>query len=545
MNSNDIIGNYATVGHMYNIPKDALKLNVIEKIRKDLTMIPKVPDFVPKKKSAGENTIAGFYAFGETDTHISVPRFYGVQKWGCPRPENIQVCEGVPMHSDVQFIGELRDDPPQKKAFEAITQALCGKESHNKIGGAMAQLPCGYGKTILAIAIAVHLKRRTMVFVHKEFLMKQWVARIKSFAPNAKVGIVQQKKIQIKDMDIVVAMVQSVAGKDYPKELLETIGFLVIDESHHMAAQFFSQAIPKIPCKYVLGLSATPRRSDGLQRLLEWSMGKIAFAVERKTENVRIVQMIYENGQQKELTARNGTNLRPQMINALVAERARNAVILEILVSIMTPFDMTQFKNGTLFDLLSEESLQLVLCKLKKRKVLVLTDRLDHIDVLLGAVKQILGVKCYSYGKYIGGMSELQRDASAECSIIFGTYSMASEGLDIPALDTLILASPKCDIEQSVGRILRPCYGKQTPVVIDIVDPFSYFQNYGWRRRSYYLKQKYSIIRESHLTFLPKLRNWLSNIDFPNFINAVVDNSNEINEITEITEENHKETSFW
>ncbi len=487
------ISDRSTLDYMYNVPKDGVDPSSLAKVRKDLTMIPKVPDFVPKKRGSTDNAVTGFYAFGENNTHISVPRFYGIQKWGCPPQENIQVFDGIPMNSCVQFEAQLRDDPPQNLAFKAIIEALCGKDGSNRIGGAMAQLPCGYGKTILAIAIAVHLRRRTMVFVHKEFLMDQWIKRIQTFVPNAKVGKLQQNKIQIEDKDFVVAMVHSVAGRDYPKELLETIGLLIVDESHHMAAQFFSQALPKIPCKYVLGLSATPRRSDGLQRLLEWSMGKIAFAVARKVESVRVAQVIYENGQQKELSTRKGVPLRPQMLTALVGERSRNAVVLDILASIMSYGDDA--------------------VKLKKRKVLVLTDRLDHVDLLLKGTKTILGVSHYSYGKYVGGMTETQRDASAECDMIFGTYSMASEALDIPTLDTLVLATPKYDVEQAVGRILRACYGKMIPVIIDVVDPFSHYQQHGWSRRTFYVKQKYNVTRESHVTFLPKFKNWLKSVD--------------------------------
>ena len=110
-------------------------------------------------------------------------------------------------------------------------------------------------------------------------------------------------------------------------------------------------------------------------------------------------------------------------------------------------------------------------------------------------------------------MSESQRDASAECDMIFGTYSMASEGLDLPALDTIVFATPKCDVEQAIGRILRSCYGKKTPVVIDLVDPFSHYQNYGWRRRAFYLKHHYAVTRESHVTFLPRFRQWLNSVD--------------------------------
>jgi superfamily II DNA or RNA helicase len=240
-------------------------------------------------------------------------------------------------------------------------------------------------------------------------------------------------------------------------------------------------------------------------------MGRIAFAVERKVEKVLVAQVVYEQGQQKEIKTRGGDPLKPQMLNTLVTERSRNAVLLEILVMIMS--------NGA--------------AARGKRKVIVLSDRLEHLDLLMGAIKATLGVRDYSYGKYVGGMTERQRDKSAECDMIFGTFSMASEALDIPALDTLVLASPKYDVEHAAGPILRPCYGKMTPVIIDIVDPFSYYQNYGWGRHRFYSKHKYRVTRESHLTLLPKFVEWLNSIDS----NVSIDSDVCINDMDEDSDE--------
>jgi predicted helicase len=97
-------------------------------------------------------------------------------------------------------------------------------------------------------------------------------------------------------------------------------------------------------------------------------------------------------------------------------------------------------------------------------------------------------------GLYLGGMKEFELKASEECDIIIGTYSLAHEGLDIPKLDTLILSTPKSDIVQSVGRILRETKTKKNdPIVIDIVDMWGIFEYQYYKRQKFYRKTGFMI----------------------------------------------------
>ena len=105
----------------------------------------------------------------------------------------------------------------------------------------------------------------------------------------------------------------------------------------------------------------------------------------------------------------------------------------------------------------------------QNRKILVLTDRRDHCDYLLRHLPEGLA------GVYLGGMKTKDRQLSTECSVILGTYQASGEGFDVPDLDTLILATPKSDVQQAIGRILRQ-KNKNEPVVLDIVDSFSIFK---------------------------------------------------------------------
>jgi superfamily II DNA or RNA helicase len=98
-----------------------------------------------------------------------------------------------------------------------------------------------------------------------------------------------------------------------------------------------------------------------------------------------------------------------------------------------------------------------------------------------------------SVGYYIGGMKEAERKESETKQLILGTYSMAKEGLDIKSLNTLIMASPKSDIIQTIGRIMRQKHENLNPKIIDIVDNFSVFKNQGKRRFGVYKKRKYKV----------------------------------------------------
>ena len=100
--------------------------------------------------------------------------------------------------------------------------------------------------------------------------MTQWYDRITEFIPNAKIGKIQQNTIDIENKDIVLAMVQSLSMKEYNSNIFENFGLVIFDECHHLGAEVFSKAMPKVASKYMLGLSATPNRKDGLKRVFEW-----------------------------------------------------------------------------------------------------------------------------------------------------------------------------------------------------------------------------------------------------------------------------------
>ena len=381
-----------------------------------------------------------FKVFRTTKNGICVPRFYGTDRIGEPKQDR----RPEPAKNTAKFTGQLRDATNQNEAFNAAIQA----------GHGVLSLPCGYGKTTVSLAIACKLGYRTMIVVHKQFLADQWRERIQQFCPGATIGIVRQDKKEV-NCDFVIAMLQSLSLKEYSYDDFDSIGTLIVDEAHHICAKVFSQSLFKMCPKHIFGLSATPERKDGLTKVLHWFMGPTFFAVERKNQDqVEVFPITFDSPSYKNPppSMRNGKISMPNMVTYLVEDRVRNKMLVELV---------KKASSGT-------------------RQLLVLSDRRLHCELLH---------QCFptTSGLYMGGMKEAALQESSKKKIIFATFSQAHEGLDIPTLDTVILASPKSDITQSIGRIMRETKGKKNnPHIYDIHDPWSVFTAMFYKRSKIY-----------------------------------------------------------
>tara|TARA_B110000977_G_scaffold137458_1_gene174597 strand:+ start:1182 stop:3278 length:2097 start_codon:yes stop_codon:yes gene_type:complete len=320
--------------------------------------------------------------------------------------------------------------------------------------------------TVIALYLACHFKVKTLVIVHKTFLLNQWLERIKQFT-NASVGIIQQKKVETDNM-IVVGMLQSIAKGKYSSKIFKDFGLVIFDEAHHAPSQYFSRALPLISCKKTLALSATPKRNDGLEKVLHWYFGDIIYQSDRINNKDVIVSLIdytvkHKNFREFKLPF-NGKVNKPKTINKIIKIDKRNDLILEIL--------NTLYSN-------------------KLRQILVLSDRIEHLKIFESMINTYY--PDYSYGYYIGGMKQDKLNDSAKQRIILASFGMASEALDIPSLNTLIMATPRSDVEQSVGRIIRKKNNKVKPLIVDIVDNLPSFVNQSKKRLRLYKKKDYYI----------------------------------------------------
>ena len=152
-------------------------------------------------------------------------------------------------------------------------------DTYHEKGGGILSLPCGFGKTICGLYFISKIAKKTLIIVHKEFLMNQWIERINFALPDAKIGIIQGNKCEIEGNDIIIGMLQSLALKDFPNDTFDDIGHVIIDECHRIPSKIFMRTLFKINCNYMLGLSATPNRKDGCTKILKWFIGDIIFCL--------------------------------------------------------------------------------------------------------------------------------------------------------------------------------------------------------------------------------------------------------------------------
>lgn len=321
--------------------------------------------------------------------------------------------------------------------------------------------------TVLAINIISRLSYKTLIIVHKEFLLNQWVDRIRQFLPSARIGRIQGQKMDIDDKDIVIGMLQSLSMKEYPPTLFNSFGLTVIDEVHHISSEVFSKSLFKIVTKHTLGLSATMNRKDGTSHVFKMFLGDVIFKGthdEKRHVTVRAIEYkSHDNDFEETVLDFRGKPAYSTMIKNICEYNRRTEFILRVLT-----------------DMLEENPKQQVMILAHNRSILTyFYDAIKH--------RQIASV-----GYYLGGMKEIALKETESKQIVIATYSMAAEALDIKTLTTLIMATPKTDIEQSVGRILREKHSN--PIVVDIIDTHRLFKNQWQKRKTFYRKNNYHIL---------------------------------------------------
>ena len=306
------------------------------------------------------------------------------------------------------------------------------KNTDNNGFGGLLEVGCGQGKTVMALYLISKLNIKTLIIVHKEFLMNQWIERINQFLPNSKIGKIQGQIIDIDDKDIVIGMLQSLSMKDYPDNLFDSFGFTIIDETHHIGAEVFVRSLFKVTTKYMLGLSATMTRKDGLTKVFKLFIGDVIYKyIDKETHDVLVNVYTFKSpcsNFNEDILNFQGKPQYSSMITKISDFNSRSEFIIKIISHI--------FNNNP--------DQQLIILAHNKSLLKYLYDSILH--------KQLANS---SIGYYIGGMKETALKLSENKSIILATYAMAAEALDIKTLTTLLMASPKTDVTQSIGRILR------------------------------------------------------------------------------------------
>lgn len=440
----------------YTLLKECMEADDLKMLRDELTVgayVPKAPVQPPK-----------FPIYRECSKKIYIPRFYGTKIYGLP--EETRIPPGSPVSESLVFAGEMREY--QNVIVDKYIHQVTKPETAGMGGGGLLDVDPGKGKTVMALNVIARLRVKTLVVVHKSFLLNQWIERIQQFLPEARVGMIQGQILDIDNKDIVIGMLQSLSMKEYPRDMFDTFGLTVYDECHHMSAEVFCRCMMKVVTKYTLGLSGTMVRKDGLTKVFKHFLGDVV----HKEKNDTTTHAVIVKGIQYKVddTEFNETEYdyrgNPKfstMISKVCNYNRRSEFILDVLQN----------------ELATNPDQQIMILAHNRSLLEYFHDAIEHRKIA-------------TVGYYVGGMKEAALKLSESKKVIIATYAMASEGLDIKTLTTLIMASPKTDVCQSVGRILRVKHA--SPLVIDIIDPQDLFRSQWLKRQTYYIKQRYRII---------------------------------------------------
>ena len=394
----------------------------------------------------------------EDSKHLYVPKHFGLERFGVPKTTREVACTP---ETHWIFTGSLR--PAQLP----VVNSFLLPEPHDGI----LSLHTGGGKTVCALYIASRLRVPTLVVVHNTFLRDQWIDRVKAFLPNARIGRVQADVCDVADRDVVIVMLQTLSMKELNVDLFKTIGLVIVDECHHIASEVFVQALPKITSKYMLGLSATPDRKDKLMYAIHWFLGPLLYKSETgDSVDTQVNVEVYEY-----------QNDDPEFNDIVVS--SQGMVSVPIMVNKLTGCeDRTKWLCRILEDVLDEG-----------RQLLVLSDRVQHCQDILAGLSPELQEKACILSTSV--KADVRTEYCKTKMILIATYSMCREGFDVPTLNTLLMATPRPDIDQIVGRILRvEKKGRSIhPLIVDIVDP--QFRRQFGQRNSLYKKRQYKVTK--------------------------------------------------
>ncbi|MFU8819726.1 MAG: DEAD/DEAH box helicase family protein [Desulfurivibrio sp.] len=427
-------------------------------LKQELTLEnPKYRDARKYGRWIGKKLQPRLHFYEESAAGLTFPRGFArralllCRQAGKPDPEIHDLRRLCPP-LDLRFQGELR--PYQQEAVAATCERDFG----------VLEAGTGSGKTVIACAVFAARRQPTIILVHTKELLYQWAERIEEFL-GLKAGLLGDGHHEIKPLT--VAIVNS--ARRQLDELPERFGQLCVDECHRVPAALFTEVVTRFDCRYMLGLSATAFRRDGLTDLINFYLGDRVHRID--TGDLQRSGAILK----AELIQRPTSFRYPYrgnyqaLVQALTADQVRNRLIAEDIAREagvlrgdhqgVTQRDETKPEgNGR-----------------TGGTILVVSDRVRHCEALAELLQE-LGVAA----RVLTGATPAEERAELVCAlqggeirVLISTVQLIGEGFDCPGLDSLFLTTPikfSGRLLQVVGRILRPAAGKR-PRVYDYVDP--------------------------------------------------------------------------
>lgn len=379
----------------------------------------------------------------------------GIRYFGLPRYHGLQLIAPV---DDKTTLGHsikfsMQDDAEhpmyakQQRVLDVFRESIANGNT-----GVVLVLPTGAGKTCVGIKFICHLGKTALVIVPKDDLVQQWINRITSLTDikREEIGIIKQDKCEYKGKKIVIGMMHSLAlrKKPYPKDMYSYFGVVVLDELHRTGSEKLGIVSSLFPSKYRIGLTATPKRTDGMEDVYRYTVGErwIGQAKDDMPKpTVLVKQYRIESGVLSSMRyIKNVINRRGRLNSLLAGCYERNKVLAAVILQ--------SVKHN--------------------RQTVLMSDRTSQLDT----IKQILldnDIAETEIGIYKGGVKDTDREKIiTQKSIVLATYGAMDLGTDAPNLSLLVMGTPRSNVIQIVGRIRRIAENKKPPVVYDLVDTF-------------------------------------------------------------------------
>ena len=410
------------------------------------------------------NTPKYLYLYEIHGDEIILP--YGTLKQIQPMIQNAIVTSEFKPYESIDYGQAIPLDPYQEKAVQEVKKCYYG----------ILQSKAGSGKTQMGIALIKEYGRRALWLTHTADLLAQSKERAERYMNKSLVGKITEGKVDI-GKGVTFATIQTMCKLDLTryKDMWDVI---IVDECHRVAGtptqmSMFAKVLNSLAARHKFGLSATVHRADGMIEATFALLGNVVYTVPDEAVADKVMQVgIKPIGTGVKLTYEclntDGTLNYTKMINYLCERSTRNVLIKDSIVN---------------------ES---------DKSCLVLSDRLEHLETLMSLLPSHLRDKAVMIsGKMTSKKGKAEREQAledmrtGEKKYLFATYSLAKEGLDIPCLERLFMATPQKDyavITQSIGRIARTFEGKADPIAYDFVDNIGYLQKNFKKRCTTYRK---------------------------------------------------------
>lgn len=414
------------------VPLDTKEYD-LDKFRDLLTL--KNPAYVSAVKYAYSS-----YAASKIPEHLS---FYSEDKGYAVLPRNILRLAGYAepvireeAHSEGRPLS-VKSSPvvPLWDFQEAYLFGVLKRQQHDVV----LQVPCGHGKTNMALHLTAKYNVRTLVLVPTNKLAYQWVSRTQELLPNLSVNRFTSsddpEDIDV-SADVTIMTIELFSIREFPEHFFDAVGHVILDEAHRVGAPTYHPIISRLTAKYRTALSATFRRKDGMAPLLQMHFGN-SHVMTNKFPLAKFVGMrtgiMLDSDSRRKVMQRGKLSF--TKLDTWVAENhTRNKILFSSI--------MNMIRRGRVPLVIS-----------KRRGVL---EKMYEMALNRGLNACLV----------VGGSDDITKEQADTCDVFFGISQLAEEGLDLPRIDTLIPIHPIPDIEQAAGRIRRIHPGKKDPLVL-------------------------------------------------------------------------------